>query len=34
MSFRARLTLAYTGFFALALLLLGCGIYFSVRQSL
>jgi signal transduction histidine kinase len=34
MSFRARLTLVYTGFFALALLLLGCGIYFSVRQSL
>jgi two-component system, OmpR family, sensor kinase len=34
MSFRARLTLIYTGFFALALLLLGCGIYFSVRQSL
>lgn len=34
MSFRARLTLAYTGFFALALLLLGCGIYFSVRQAL
>jgi two-component system OmpR family sensor kinase len=34
MSFRARLTLAYTGFFAIALLLLGCGIYFSVRQSL
>ncbi|MGB9634811.1 MAG: sensor histidine kinase, partial [Chloroflexaceae bacterium] len=34
MPFRARLTLAYTGFFALALLLLGCGIYFSVRQAL
>jgi two-component system, OmpR family, sensor kinase len=34
MSFRARLTIIYTGFFALALLLLGCGIYFSVRQSL
>lgn len=34
MSFRARLTLAYTGFFALALLLLGWGIYFSVRQAL
>lgn len=34
MSFRARLTLLYTGFFALALLLLGCGIYFSVRQAL
>ena len=34
MSFRARLTLVYTGFFALAVLLLGCGIYFSVRQSL
>jgi signal transduction histidine kinase len=34
MSFRARLTLAYTGFFALSLLLLGCGIYFSVRQAL
>ncbi|NNJ12490.1 HAMP domain-containing protein [Chloroflexales bacterium ZM16-3] len=34
MSFRARLTLAYTGFFTLALFLLGCGIYFSVRQSL
>ncbi|MFV9504871.1 MAG: sensor histidine kinase [Oscillochloridaceae bacterium umkhey_bin13] len=34
MSFRARLTLIYTGFFALALVLLGWGIYFSVRQSL
>jgi two-component system, OmpR family, sensor kinase len=34
MSFRNRLTLAYTGFFALSLLLLGCGIYFSVRQAL
>lgn len=34
MSFRTRLTLAYSGFFALALLLLGCGIYLSVRQSL
>ncbi len=34
MSFRARLTLLYTGFFALALLLLGCGIYVSVRQAL
>lgn len=34
MSFRARLTLLYTGFFALALLLLGCGTYFSVRQAL
>ncbi|NTV64266.1 MAG: HAMP domain-containing protein [Oscillochloris sp.] len=34
MSFRTRLTLAYTGFFGLALFLLGCGIYFSVRQSL
>lgn len=34
MSFRVRLTLAYTGFFALALLLLGWGIYFSVRQAL
>lgn len=34
MSFRIRLTLAYTGFFALALLLLGWGIYFSVRQAL
>jgi signal transduction histidine kinase len=34
MSFRARLTLIYTGFFALSLLLLGCGIYFSVRQAL
>jgi signal transduction histidine kinase len=34
MSFRARLTLAYTGFFLLSLLLLGCGIYFSVRQAL
>ncbi len=34
MSFRARLTLTYTGFFALALLLLGCGTYFSVRQAL
>lgn len=34
MSFRGRLTLTYTGFFALALLLLGCGIYFSVRQAL
>jgi two-component system OmpR family sensor kinase len=34
MSFRARLTLTYTGFFAFALLLLGCGIYFSVRQAL
>ncbi len=34
MSFRARLSLAYTGFFALALLLLGCGTYFSVRHSL
>ncbi|PDW01995.1 sensor histidine kinase [Candidatus Viridilinea mediisalina] len=34
MSFRLRLTLIYTGFFALALLLLGWGIYFSVRQSL
>ena len=34
MSFRARLTLIYTGFFALALLLLGCGTFFSVRQAL
>lgn len=34
MSFRSRLTFAYTGFFALALFFLGCGIYFSVRQSL
>ncbi len=34
MSFRTRLTLIYTGFFAAALLLLGCGIYISVRQSL
>jgi two-component system, OmpR family, sensor kinase len=34
MSFRARLTIIYTGFFTLSLLLLGCGIYFSVRQSL
>nr|WP_044200605.1 ATP-binding protein [Oscillochloris trichoides] len=34
MSFRTRLTLAYSGFFALALFLLGLGIYFSVRQSL
>lgn len=34
MSFRTRLTLAYTGFFALALIFLGCGIYFSVRTVL
>ncbi|PDV98725.1 sensor histidine kinase [Candidatus Chloroploca asiatica] len=34
MSFRARLTLIYTVFFALALLLLGCGTYFAVRQAL
>ena len=34
MSFRARLTLIYTSFFALALLLLGCGTFFSVRQAL
>lgn len=34
MSFRARLTLLYTCFFALSLLLLGCGTYFSVRQAL
>ncbi|RRR75775.1 MAG: HAMP domain-containing protein [Candidatus Viridilinea halotolerans] len=34
MSFRARLTIIYTGFFAIALILLGCGVYFSVRQSL
>lgn len=34
MSFRARLTVTYTGFFALSLLLLGCGIYFSVRTAL
>ncbi len=34
MSFRARLTLAYTSFFAITLLLLGCGIYFAVRTAL
>lgn len=34
MSFRGRLTLAYTGFFALALLLLGCGVYFAVSRAL
>lgn len=34
MSLRTRLTLYYTGFFALALLLLGFGIFMSVRQSL
>jgi len=34
MSFRARLTFAYTGFFALALILLGCGVYFAVSRAL
>lgn len=34
MSFRTRLTLAYTGFFAITLLLLGYGIYFAVRTAL
>jgi two-component system OmpR family sensor kinase len=34
MSFRTRLTLAYSGFFTISLLLLGCGVYFAVRQML
>ncbi len=34
MSLRARLTLSYTGFFAIALLLLGFGVFTAVKQML
>jgi two-component system, OmpR family, sensor kinase len=34
MSLRNRLILFYTGFFVLALLLLGCGIFLAVREAL
>jgi signal transduction histidine kinase len=34
MSFRTRLTLYYTGFFAVALLLLGLGIFWAVQRTM